>query len=163
MLVIWRPVSHTEDTEQRIDDVAALDVLLDQIHLQALTGQYPHDVVIYAGNRYPQGAHHSAGRYHPDDPGDGKQPELTFVLGTDQSPLYWNTTGDAEETSTGPHHPAQPEPRYFFEYWSGGQESYATESSLVPIAQAREAARQFVASGGQRPANITWHIDHEPA
>jgi hypothetical protein len=68
MLVIWRPPGHIEDTEQRVDDVTALDVLLDQIHHRALTDQYPHDVVIYAGNRYPQGAHHSNGHYHPDDP-----------------------------------------------------------------------------------------------
>jgi Immunity protein Imm1 len=157
MLVIWRPLSHLEDTEQRVDDVTVLDALLEQIHRRALTDQYPHDVVIYAGNRYPQGPHYSAGSYHPDDPGDGKQPELTLVLGTDESPLYWNTTGDAEEVSIGPHQVTQPEPRYFFEYWSGGQESYATESSLVPSEQAREAARRFVASGGHRPDNITWN------
>lgn len=145
-------------TEQRVDDVTALDVLLDQSHGQALTDQYTHEVVIYAGNRYPRGAHYSAGRYHPDDPGDGKQPELAFVLGSYQSPLYWNTTGGPEHVSTGSHLLTQPESRYFFQYWSGGQESYATESSLLPTAQAREAARQFLVSGGAAPRHH--HLAH---
>jgi hypothetical protein len=42
------------------------------------------------------------------------------------------------------------------EFFYGGQESYAPAWSLVPAEQAREAARQFLASSGQRPAAITW-------
>jgi hypothetical protein len=156
MLVLWRQMTDTDDRTAQVDDADALDELLDRLHGQATATQYPHSILIYAGNRYPQEAHGKDDRWIPADPGDGPQPTLFLVVGADESPAYWNTPGQDEHSSAGPHPVTQPEPEYFFEYFHGGQETYATQSSLIPQKQAHEAARQFVASGGQRPGNITW-------
>ena len=82
-----------------------------------------------------------------------------LVVGADQSPVSWFDPAQHEHTSVGPRQVQQPEERYFFEFYFGGQESYATESSLVPQEEAREAARRFLASGGQRPDNVTWRTE----
>jgi len=156
MLVLWRQIDDPADENEPVNDVAALDALLDRLHKRARAEDYPHAVHLYAGQRYPHPAHGRGNQWIPEDPGDGPQPELMLVVGAEDSPVSWFDPAGHEHTSVGPRHVHQPEPRYFFEFYFGGQESYATESSLVPSDQAREAARQFLASGGQRPANITW-------
>jgi hypothetical protein len=163
MLVMWRDLQHEyqDDERQRVDDTTALDQLLDRLHQQASADDYPHAVVIYAGNTYPEIGHGEADRWIPASPGDGPQPVLMLTVGTSESPVYWTQPDGQQQASKGPRHVTQPEPRYFFEYYYGGQESYATESSLLPREQARDAARLFVASDGKRPDNITWHTDDE--
>jgi len=156
MLVIHRSLQQTmtyhDDAIQHVDGQAGLDKLLDSLHEQATHDDYPHSVVIYAGERYPEEGHGDAGGWIPADPGDGDRPELCLVVGAQQSPLYWTSADGARSTSTGPATSDEPE----LEYFHGGQESYAPASSLIPTEQAREAARQFIACNGKRPGNITW-------
>jgi hypothetical protein len=154
MLVLWRDLAHefTADQQQRIEDTPALDALLDNLHQQASADDYPHAVGIYAGNHYPDDAHGQGDQWIPADAGDGPQPELMLVIGTTQSPVDWTAPDGANHTSTGTTDSDEPE----LEFFLGGQESYAPAWSLVPTEQARQAARLFVASGGQRPGNITW-------
>lgn len=156
MLVMWQYIYDARHHSQHIDTPASLDALLDRLHQQARTDHYPNAIHIYAGNRYPERAHAENDRWIPDDPGDGPQPELILVIGADDTPVSWYDPTGREHTGQGPRHVQQPEPREFFEFFYGGQESYAPESSLIPATQAREAARRFMASGGQRPDNITW-------
>jgi hypothetical protein len=159
MLVMWQYTYDTRHQSQHIDTPANLDSLLDRLHQQASTDHYPNAVHIYAGNHYPQHAHAEGDRWIPDNPGDGPQPQLMLVIGADDTPLSWYDLGGHEHTSLSPHPVPQPEPREFFEFFYGGQESYAPESSLIPHQQAREAARQFLTNNGKRPANITWRTD----
>lgn len=155
MLVIWRDSEHVSDDQQRVDTTAELDTLLDRLHRRATADHYPHYVFIYAGNRYPEEGHGRGDRWIPADPGDGPQPEILFTVGNGATPVYWNTAGGDEYSSKGPDDKDEPE----FEYFYGGQESYAPAWSLIPHDQAREAARIFVASNGQRPDNITWRAE----
>lgn len=136
--------------------MTALDALLDRLHEQAAADQHPHATVIYAGNHYPRSAHGRGDTAIPADPGDGPRPELTLVVGAPDTPLYWDGADGTQHVSVGPRLVTQPEPEYFFEFYYGGQESYATESSLVSTEDARQAARLFVSSGGQQPSNVTW-------
>ena len=106
-------------------------------------------MTIYPGDHYPAGGHGEGDRWIPEDPGDGPMPELTLVAGANESPVYFDEPAGNEHISTGPRQPAA---GGSFEYFYGGQESYAPPSSLVPQDQAREAARQFATSGGKRPA-----------
>jgi Immunity protein Imm1 len=152
MLIMWRPLGHVDEAELHIDAPDALDALLDRLHRQAIADDYPHAAFIYAGEHYPEIGHAENGSWIPATPGDGKQPELLLTVGTEQSPVYWTDPADNQHISQGPAGSDHPE----LEYFSGGQETYAPAWSLVPTGQAREAARQFVASGGQRPANVTW-------
>jgi hypothetical protein len=136
MLVIWRDPPHVDDTEQRVDDVTALDTLLDRLHQEAVSVAMPNAVIIYAGNHYPQRAHGKDDRWVPDDPGDGPLPELFLVVGTDDSPLYWNAPGQTEHENIGPRPVSQPEPQYYFEYFHGGQTpgSRWTDPALATLA-----------------------------
>jgi hypothetical protein len=153
MLVMWRDAPYTDDQQQIITQTAPLDDLLDRLHQQSQHHGTANAIQIYAGDRYPEEGHGENGRWIPPDPGDGPQPVLFFTLGTDHSPLYWIEPSGHEHTSLGI--PGNDEPE--FEYLYGGQESYAPAWSLIPTGQARQAARLFMASGGQQPANITWH------
>jgi hypothetical protein len=152
-LIMWRGPGQVSDQQQHIITAEELDALIDRLHSQATADHYPQHVLIYPGDRYPEAAHGEADRRIPDDPGDGPRPELVFTIGADHSPVYWYEPDGREHTSQGPAEGDEPE----FEYFCGGQQSYAPAWSLIPAAQAREAARQFVTSGGQRPGNITWH------
>lgn len=157
MLVIWRDPPYTHDQEQHVHDAPELDRLLDRLHRDAAAVGHPNAVILYAGNHYPQEAHGGNGSWIPADPGDGGQPELILTVGTGESPLYWDEPGGTQNTSHGPRVVTQwPESEYYFQYLYGGQESYATESSLVPAGQAREAARLFLQKDGKRPGNVAW-------
>jgi hypothetical protein len=154
MLILWTDLTNNRHEQQSIDptDPAGLEDLMDRLHDRAHRDGDPAAVQIYAGNRYPQSSHYSNGRHVPDDPGDGPQPVLFLTVGSEHSPVYWIEADGSEHTSKGAGKADEAE----FEYLYGGQESYAPAWSLVPHEQAREAARQFVVTGGQRPANITW-------
>lgn len=158
MLVIWRDPPYTHDEQQHVNDTLALDRLLDRLHHDAAATGHHNAVILYAGNHYPQEAHAENGRWIPDDPGDGEQPELILTVGASESPLYWDEPGGPQHTSHGPRPVTQPEPEYYFQYLYGGQESYATESSLIPAMQAREAARLFLQNDGKRPGNVAWQF-----
>jgi hypothetical protein len=144
-----------DDAIVPVAGVAALDVLLDELHAQAVADGYPHAVTIYPGDHYPHGGYGEGDRWIPEDPGDGPMPELTLVVGAEESPVYWDEPPGKELISAGAHQAGQPPGEDSFEYFCGGQESYAPPSSLLPQDQAREVARSFAASG-QRPATITW-------
>ena len=126
----------------------------NQTHVEAhaAADQYPHAVVIYPGDHYPEEGHGQGNQWIPADPGDGPLPELCLTVGTGQSPVFWDEPGQPELLSQGTAQDAEPELEFFY----GGQESYAPAWSLIPAEQAREAARQFIVSDGKRPANITW-------
>jgi Immunity protein Imm1 len=156
MLLMWQNTGDTGQRSRQVHDAATLDTLLDQLHQQAAAARHPHATVIYAGNHYPRPAHARGDTPIPADPGDGPQPELTLVVGATDTPLYWDGPDGSQQVSVGPRLVTQPEPEYFFEFYYGGQESYATESSLIPATQARQAARLFLTNGGQQPDNITW-------
>jgi hypothetical protein len=79
---------------------------------------------------------------------------LTLVVGTETFPAQWTT----------------PEPPYYRASWNGetAEEPYFITNyggkptdldawMPVPIAEAREAARRFLTTGGQCPDNLTWH------
>jgi hypothetical protein len=154
MLILWTNLTNNRHEQQHVDpaDLVELNTLLDRLHDQACHDGGPAAVQIYAGNHYPQDRHYENGHHVPGDPGDGPQPVLFLTVGDEHSPVYWIEASGQEHTSEGLGGPDDPE----FEYLYGGQESYAPAWSLVPREQAREAARQFMASGGQRPGNITW-------
>jgi hypothetical protein len=160
MLVIHRSwqqqLTGHDDAIIPVAGVAALDCLLDELHARAVADGYPHAVTIYPGDHYPHGGYGEGDRWIPEDPGDGPMPELTLVVGAGESPLYWEEPAGKELISVSAHPARQNADEDSFEYFYGGQESYAPRSSLVPRDQAREAARQFAASGGRRPATIAW-------
>jgi Immunity protein Imm1 len=157
MLLLWTDLRNYRHEQEHIDpaDATRLDDLLNRLHEQARRDGDPAAVQLYAGNHYPQASHYQDGRHVPDDPGDGPQPVLFLTVGTSQSPVYWIDPSGHEHTSQGQPRDAEPE----FEYLYGGQESYAPAWQLVPLGQAREAARQFLASDGKRPGNITWRAE----
>jgi hypothetical protein len=157
MLVIWPDHQRQGSQNTAVADAAELDTLLDRLHQQARTSGHPDAIQLYPGHRYPQPGHFDHDTWIPDDPGDGPLPELLLTVGADVSPVYWDEPGGIEDSSTGTASTDEPE----FEYLHSGQLSYAPAWSLVPTAQARQAARLFVTSGGKRPANITWHTEHE--
>lgn len=154
MLAMWRDREHEydDDQQQHISTVAELDALLDRLHRQATADHYPHAVIIYPGNRYPDEGHGAGSQWIPANPGDGPQPELCLTVGAEHSPLFWDQPGQPEYLSKGHNGGADHE----FEFFYGGQESNAPAWSLVPTADAREAARQFLTSGGTQPPAITW-------
>jgi hypothetical protein len=152
MLVMWRDAPYIDDQQQVITQAPSLDDLLDRLHRQGQYDGTANVVQIYAGDQYPEEGHGEGDRWIPADPGDGPQTVLFFTLGADHSPVYWIEPSGREHTSLGV--PGNDEPE--FEYLYGGQESYAPAWSLVPTEQAREAARQFLASGGKQPENIIW-------
>jgi hypothetical protein len=160
MLVIHRSwqqqLTGHDDAIIPVADIAALDALLDELHAQAAADGYPHAVTIYPGDHYPHGGHGEGNRWIADDPGDGPMPELTLIVGAEESPLYWDEPSGMELISAGARQASQGAGDESFEYFYGGQESYAPRSALVPRDQAREAARLFAASGGQQPATIAW-------
>jgi hypothetical protein len=161
MLVIHRSwqqqLTGSDDATVPVADVAALDDLLDELHAQAVADGYPHAVTIYPGDHYPHSGYGEGDRWIPEDPGEGRMPELTLVVGTEESPLYWDEPAGNQLVSLGAPQAGQAADEDSFEYFYGGQESYAPRSSLVPRNQAREAVRLFAASGGERPAAIAWH------
>ena len=153
MLVMWSDTD-IDDQRQLTADAEQLDELLDRLHKEGLLSGSANAVQIYAGQRYPEEGHGDESGWIPADPGDGPQPVLFLTVGTDQTPVYWIEADGREHTSK---NASDDEPE--FEYLYGGQESYAPAWSLIPANQAREAARQFLATGGQRPGNITWRAD----
>jgi hypothetical protein len=163
MLVIHRnwqqQLTSQDDAIVPVAGVAALDVLLDDLHAQAVADGYPHAVTIYPGDRYPHGGHCEGDRRIDEDPGGGPMPQLTMVVGAEESPLYWDEPPGKELISVGAHQASQGAGEDSFEYFYGGQESYAPRSALVPRDQAREAARLFAASGGQQHATIAWQAE----
>ena len=96
----------------------------------------------------------------PDDDHEGT-PGLSIALGRDLSILEWERDlpgphGDWDETeqlsswnSTTDSHPA-------FHTNHGPEPAWKT----IPCALARQAARQFYTTGGQRPTSITWRAHH---
>ncbi|HEY3956207.1 MAG TPA: Imm1 family immunity protein [Streptosporangiaceae bacterium] len=154
-LIMWRGPGQVSDQQQHIQTPGELDATLDRLHSQATADRYPQYILIYPGDCYPEDGHGEADRWVPADPGDGPRPELVLTIGAVDSPVYWYERDGREHASQGTAHDEEPE----FEYFCGGQQSYAPAWSLIPHEQAREAARQFVATGGQRPDNITWHDD----
>jgi Immunity protein Imm1 len=157
MLILWTDLASRRHQQRHVAaaDLAGLDDLMDRLDEQASRDGDPAAVQIYAGNHYPQASHYHDSRHIPDDPGDGPQPVLFLTVGGAQTPLYWIEANGREHTSKGSAGEHKPE----FEYLYGGQESYAPACQLIPREQAREAARLFLASGGQQPRNITWHTE----
>lgn len=83
------------------------------------------------------------------EPGS-EDPALMVIVGADRVPLYWLPT---DSLSRGDETEDQAPT---FEFLMGGHGEFPAWS-LIPLEQAREAARRFLTSGGQCPDNITWH------
>jgi hypothetical protein len=151
MLLIWTEPTRPDHQQERADDPAVLDKLLDRIDATARAGT-PLAVQLYAGHHYPEPAHWEGTCHLPADPGDSPQPELLITLGADTTPLYWTSPDGNEYISKGPARANDPE----FTYLYGGQESYAPAWSLIPATQALDALREFHQTGGQQPRNTIW-------
>lgn len=153
MLVVWQYRHATSPASQDIQSPAALHALLRVLDQRAAADGYPHAVLLSASTRLSRlgvSAH---------DDGPGPQPELTLVVGADETPvLWWDSLPAARQISVGSRRVSQPEPQDFFGYHSGGQQRFAPESSLVSRADSWQAGRLFLTSGGRRPATITWRV-----
>jgi hypothetical protein len=66
---------------------------------------------------------------------------------------------DADGTSAWGYQPEVPAgPEFAFDYGGVATDAWSERTRLTPEA-AREAAREFVAGGGRRPANLAWDTD----
>lgn len=155
MLVVWQYRNAFSSASQDVQTPGQLDALLRVLDQRAAADGYPHAVLLSADadrirvKSSPASAGAAAGQ--------GPQPELTLVVGAPDAPvLWWDSLPAARQISVGSRQVPQPEPQDFFGYYSGGQERYAPESSLVSREDSRNAARLFLTSGGHRPVIITW-------
>jgi hypothetical protein len=157
MFVMWQYMKAATLASQYVVDASQLRALLGVLHQRAATDGYPHAVVLSPGNGTRQMAHGLENGPGPSVLVTGPQPQLTLVLGTDDTPLLWNdNVPAARQISVGPRVVTQPEPQDFFRYFSAGREQYVPESSLIGRDYAWLAAQMFVTSGGHRPVTITW-------
>lgn len=146
--LIWRRPGQTmvqwTGGHAAIDTVEELDALLDELDAESRRAPLPDTVFIEspAGN--------AAG-----DPDRGN--ELIFTVGTRNTPVTWcGTPGERCSWNGG----LDEEP-YFVTDW-GGQRNDLPAWMPIPMAEAREGARQFLATGGRCPDNITWEPDPKP-
>ena len=114
-----------------VSTVAELDELFDTITDQAKADGFPAGVVLYLDDEGPDG------------------PGLMLGLGREWSvlmdgPLYVPGDLDGGEPSA---------------WFYGNQWSYAGPNHGIPTEDAREAARGFVRTGGQRPTSVEWVED----
>ncbi|HEY2575865.1 MAG TPA: hypothetical protein VGI74_06110 [Streptosporangiaceae bacterium] len=155
MLVVWQYRHATSQASQDVQSPAALHALLRVLDQRAAADGYPHAVLLLAGSRLSRlgvSAHNGG-----PGPAEGPPPELTLVVGADDTPvLWWDSLPAARQISIGARRVSQPEPPDFFGYHSGGQQRYAPESSLVSRDESWQAGRLFLTSGGRQPATITW-------
>lgn len=133
MLVHW-----DRNGSREVRTVQELDALLDELDTESRQQPLPYAVAVWTGPT------------ENDDTGES----LTFAVGTETSPVQWTGTT----------------PPYSRASWNGGTDddplfatNYGGELSEldawmpIPIADAREAARRFLTSGGKCPDNVTWH------
>lgn len=132
MLVQW-----DVDDERQAATVEEMDALLDELDAASRERPLPYAVTVWTG---------------PEADGrDG--PALTFVVGTDTSPVQWSSPGPPYGRASW-NGGSDDEPYFVANF--GGQWSELDAWMPIPIADAREAARRFFATGGQCPDNITW-------
>jgi hypothetical protein len=157
MFVMWQYMKASTLASQYVVDASQLQALLGVLHRRAVTDSYLHAVHLSPGNGARPTAHGLENGPGPSVPVTGPQPQLTLVIGADDTPLLWNdNVPAARQISVGPRTVTQPEPQDFFRYNSNGREQSVPESSLIGRDYAWLAARMFVTSGGLRPSTITW-------
>jgi hypothetical protein len=153
MLVVWQYRHATSQASQDVQSPAALHALLGVLHQRATADGYPHAVLLSASSRLSR----LGVSAHNGGPTEGPQPEMTLVVGAEEVPvLWWDSLPAVRQISVGPRQVSQPEPPDFFGYYSGGQQRYAPESSLIPRDDSWQAGRLFLTSHGRRPSTITW-------
>lgn len=133
MLVQW-----DEEERRTVETVEALDALLDELDAESREQPLPYAVTVWTG----RGANGDKGY------------ALTFAVGTETSPVQWTAPGPPYSRAS--WNGGTDDDPLFATNW-GGQLSELDAWMPVPIADAREAARRFFASGGQCPNNLRWH------
>lgn len=132
MLIRWDQESSpaTVTGERWVTMVEEIDAFLDELTATAQTEGIPMDAMLSVSR----------------EPGE---PRLMVIVGVDRVPLYWPPSDALSRGSEG----TDPLPE--FEFLRGGHSAFPAWS-VIPIEQAREAARLFFTFGGRRPENITW-------
>jgi len=130
MVVTW----DQNATEHTARDTVELDAFLDEAHAQAETEGYPRLVDIQA----PSGG-----------------ATLGITVGAAESTVIWNDDQGRESTSHDPDSAREP----MIQVTCYSEPSWFPAFTLIPTTTARAAAREFLASGGRRPANIAWDTD----
>ena len=137
MLVQW-----DEEDEREIHTVEELDALLDDLDAVSRDQVLPYAVILWTGHRAE------------DDRGYA----LTLVVGTETSPVQWTAPGPPYSRASW-NGETDEEPYFIVNY--GGEPTDLDAWMAIPIADAREAARRFLASGGACPDNLTWEPEPE--
>ncbi|TDD54753.1 Imm1 family immunity protein [Saccharopolyspora elongata] len=123
---------HPDEAPAEVTTVAELDALLDRVTADAIEEDVPTYAEIV-----------TADRQHILQIGLG-QPDYSSLI-------YCDKPADILETSKG----TVPMPDDSgFDY--GGTWTDAPIDSAIPIPTARQAARTFLSSGGDRPTNLKW-------
>lgn len=129
MVLTW----DEDATPHNVGDTAELDAYLDRLHAQAEAEGYPRLADIQA----PDGA------------------TLGLTVGAEQSTVIWNDPTGHESTSRGPEQTREP----MIQVTCYNQPSWLPTFTLIPSGAARNAAREFLTTGGRRPTSITWDTD----
>ncbi|MGC5309817.1 Imm1 family immunity protein [Micromonospora zamorensis] len=123
------------DGAASVSTVAELDAALDTIS-HAYTEQLPYCVTLVA-------------------PGGGEFPVmLDICIGHLQRSFVYHVAADGS-SAWGYQQDLEPRPAFTFDY-AGTPTDAWPERTRVTNATARQAARQFLTSGGQRPSALAW-------
>lgn len=125
-------VTWADDEEVEVGSAAELDECLDRLDAQARAGEP-----------------FIASLVHPDGP------MLSIALGADRSSLNYMASMDPPYFTS--HNP-DGDPDETLAWYYFGAESEFNGDQVVPMEQAREAVRRFLADG-RRPENIDWRED----
>lgn len=125
-------VSWAENEEVRVASASELDACLDGLDSRARAGEP-----------------FIASLVHPDGP------MLSIALGADRSVLNYMASLDPPYFTS--HNPDGDHDETLAWYYFGAESEFDGDQA-VPMDDAREAARRFMADG-QRPENIEWAMD----
>ena len=139
MLVQW-----DRHEPRDVGTVEQLDTLLNELDAESRSQVLPYAVSLWTG---------------PHADGESGY-ALTLVVGTETSPVQWTAPGPPYSRASW-NGGTDEEPYFTANY--GGERSDLDAWMSIPIADAREAARRFFVSGGNCPANLTWHPEGAPS
>ena len=127
---------------REVGTIDELDALLDDLDRISRDQILPYAVAIWTGER--------------ENGDDGYS--LTLVVGTETSPVQWTCPGPPYSRASW-NGGSDEEPCFATNY--GGERTDLDAWMPIPIADAREAARRFFATGGACPDNLTWEPEAE--
>lgn len=126
----------TDGGEHTVHTADELDAALDQIAVPP--GGMPYSVAIF-------------------DLGESSYPLLEIGVGHSERSWAFHVAQDGD-AAWGYQPEVEPMPGIIFDYAGQATEAWPERARLTPEA-ARAAAREFVASGGKRPASLSWDTD----